>query len=105
MKNNMENHERELSKFAEKKGLIDILEQTFSYVQGLKKDLSQDFRKVGQQQRIRNGEYCWKDEAKTIPEMVDKYDYVDLTPDTMDDDVYAKYKACNDIIKALESLV
>lgn len=96
---------RELSKFAEKKGLIEVLEQTFSYVNDIKNECTRDFRKVGEEQRIRNGELCWEDEAKTIPEMRDKWDYVDLSADEMEDAVYAKYKACEAVLKALETLI
>lgn len=96
---------RELSKFAEKKGLIEILEQTFSYVSDLKRGCSTDYRVVGEEQRTRNGELCWKDEAHTIPEMKDKWDFVDVSLDEMDNDKYAKYVACDTVLKALEALI
>ena len=96
---------RELSKFAEKKGVIEVLEQTFSFVNDLKKDCIRDFRKVGEEQRKRDGELCWLDEAKTIPEMRDKWDYVDISVDDMEDSVYAKYLACENVLKALEELI
>ena len=96
---------RELSKFAEKKGLIEVLEQTFSYVNDIKNECVRDFRVVGKEQRIRNGELCWEDEAKTIPEMKDKWEYVDVSIDEMEESVYAKYVACDNILKALDALI
>lgn len=96
---------RELSKFAEKKGFIEALEQTFSYVQDCKNDCARDFRKIGEEQRIRNGEPCWEDEEHTIPEMKDTWGYVDVSIDEMEDDVYAKYIAYDTILKALDALI
>ena len=105
MKKNENAQTRVISKFAEKKGMIEILEQTFSFVNDLKRDCTRDFRKVGVEQRVRNGEPCWEDEAQTIPEMRDKWEHVDITPDEMSDEVYAKYMACEAILKTLDEMI
>ena len=101
-------NERVLTKFAEKKGLIDILKQTFSYVEGIKRDCCKDYRIVGKEteQAIdRNGELRWEDDAKTKPYYRDKWGYVDVPIEDMSDEIYAKYKACDVLIKSLEALI
>ena len=99
---------RELPKFAEMKGLIEVLEQTFSYVQNIKEDTAREWRVIGKEKEQAvglNGELRWEDEAKTIPHYRNEYGEVTLTPEEMTDEQYAKYVACDTILKALEAMI
>jgi hypothetical protein len=99
---------RALTKFAEKKGLIEVLEQTFSYVQTIKDDNAREWRVIGKEKEQavdRHGELRWEDDAKTIPYYRDEYGEVTLTPEEMSDEQYAKYVACETILKALEAMI
>lgn len=95
--------------YTEKKMLIEVLERLTEVLDEMEKDCHQVYKCVGketeQARSWRTDELLWTDEEKTIPLYRDRYEYVPLADDEMDDEQRAKVKAIETISKALEKLV
>lgn len=99
---------REISKFEEKRGLIDALENVIDHINSEKCWTLQKYAKVGQEESQAvdsDGNLRWEDDEQTIPYYKPIYDYVDKEPDELSDSDYAKYLAFNKILETLESLI
>ena len=97
------------NKFKEKQFMAEILDRLYREVQNEEDNCSQDYRKVGvtdeQDKNWRTGELLWEDEEKTIPKMKEKWDYVRKSEEDMDEDDYAKIRACQYIKTQLEKMI
>lgn len=92
----------------EKKALLEVLEQTYDYVESLKKDTLREYRVIGkeseQAKSWKTDELLWEDEEHTIPKYYDKYGYVDKTDDELTESDKVKLTAINEVLKALEKM-
>ena len=97
------------NKFKEKQYVAEILDKLYRQVQAEEDNCRQEYRQVGvseeQEKHWKTGEPIWEDEEKTIPKMRALYDYVMKDEEELDEDDYAKIKACQYIKAQLERMV
>lgn len=99
---------KEISKFEEKRGLIDALENVIDHINSEKRWTLQHYTQVGketEQATDSDGNLRWEDDEQTIPYYKPIYDYVDKDPEQLSDSDYAKYLAYNKILETLETLI
>jgi len=95
------------NKFKEKKAIAEILDELYKAVEDKEKSIHSKYEVVGEEQAKdwRTGELRWEDEEKTIPMMVNKYEYVPKSDDELDQDDHARIKACQYVMAQLEKML
>ena len=97
------------NKFKEKQIMAEILNELYNVVDKKEEDCRQEYRKIGvtdeQAKHWKTGELLWEDAEKTIPKMVDVWDYVMKSDEEMSEDDYVRIKVCQYIKSQLEKMI
>ena len=92
-----------------KKAQLEVLERLMRELDSIEDDVSQRYCVVGktneQARDWRTNELLWEDEAHTIPEYKDKWDYVPVSEDEMSEAELAKLEAVRELRGTLEDLI
>ena len=97
-----------VNKFKAMQVKAEILDELYGIVKEKYKNASQDYRKTGEQEQVKDwktGELQWEDEEKTIPVMRDVYAWVDVSEDDLSEEQLAKIWACENILESLEKML
>ena len=96
-----------LTKFDEKRIEAEILGELFKFVEEKEVGIKRDYCIVGhydeQDTHWKTGELLWEDEAKTIPKMKAKWDYVDKKELSETDEMCLA--VCRRIKSSLEKMI
>lgn len=94
--------------FEKKAAEIQILSDIIVYLNERLTTLTTDYRIIGKEEEQaidwRTKQPKWEDEEHTIPHYDDKWGYVDIPEDELDDKTKLLANACRDIAKKLEKL-
>lgn len=94
--------------FKQKMMELRILSEISDFLNEKLKDFTTEYTVVGKQEEQaidwRTGELKWEDDEHTIPYYENKWDYVDIPEDELNEEQKMLVKACKDIAKKLEKL-
>ena len=94
------------NKFEKKRIEMGYLESMYSLLEDKLKDLTRRYEVVGKEEEQardwRTDELLWEDEEKTIPMYRDKYDYVEVFDDELDDEDRLRMSILNELMAKLE---
>lgn len=98
-----------MNKFMEMKIKAEVLSDVYEMIfdEARRKCLRYEVVEENYQQATdwRTGELRWKDEEKTIPLMVDRYDFVEIPEEEMTEEEQVKKDVYDLVLKKIESLL
>ena len=97
------------NKFETKRWQLEQYGEIYAWLEEQINSLSRDYRRLDEMEQdtrwnttTKEYELLWEDEEKTIPKMINKWGYVDLTEDELSDEAKAKQEACIVVMNFLE---
>lgn len=95
------------SKFMTMRKQGEVLEKVEELLNSLIVDHGKKWQVVGQEQakNWEHNELLWEDDERTIPKMKDKYGYVDVPFEELEEEDKVLIEVCRTFIKKLDKLI